>query len=572
MGRPSAVIRVVVRIGVYLGGAFSLIRALLNYYGELDTAKTAFDNRGWVVELIGKLFTSTWLGPALALGCLVTVLVIDHKQAFARFVERLRWHSGKRSGDVEPLRLLFVMNAEPAYTLANELLGRITQQLLNRNHPTASAGNQATGALIERTVRDPAHNAVALLRQRLDERDEPGVETAFADFYREYQGLSTWILKGGELISFQTQSDTQYLGWRSRDAAFLSKLKELSARSGYEALRRTVEGVGWGEGTRPVSNDALEQPNQPVDERRAVVTAPLPPRVLKVRAKELLFRDNRRIRTGEEFTVARESDFSSKHMEAVHWTPVSLQVSIRWRNDNLSSVSVENKTDDYIADVRVIATDLLVQLPSGTWFPAKIRGVELPCSLHGNDAGRIRPTESARFRFLNTSDRQTLHGDVIAGIAGPNNQGDVKRLSLRQRGSYCIRFLVEWDGTYEQAFESRFEWNETSVTVGEMRAVPVSPSVEEEPVPEQVKDSQSEIPAAERRGANRQRIEDVAGRIIDGTADAGELLTVARLPVLLTWRGTRVFRGISDSPKMLPSVKCLLVNAQRWGVDLIVNI
>jgi hypothetical protein len=98
---------------------------------------------------------------------------------------------------------------------------------------------------------------VALVRQRLQEQDRSALEAAIGQFYRCYQGVSTWIDQGRQLISFQARDDPQYLSWRAKDAEFLNRLNELSAQTGYETLRNEILGVGWGEGTRPLLIPAM---------------------------------------------------------------------------------------------------------------------------------------------------------------------------------------------------------------------------------------------------------------------------------------------------------------------------
>lgn len=54
------------RLLTILGAALAAIRWVLERYGELDTAQSAFENRGPVVDLIGAVVTSSWFGPVVA--------------------------------------------------------------------------------------------------------------------------------------------------------------------------------------------------------------------------------------------------------------------------------------------------------------------------------------------------------------------------------------------------------------------------------------------------------------------------------------------------------------------------
>jgi hypothetical protein len=445
-------------------GALLLVVFALNAIGNVDTALEVADEGKphWVrtgasnaLAMMEPLRVTPDVNLIIGLTALILFAVAIGLAVGGRFY--------KPSEDVESLRRLFIANAEPAYKLADRLLGRIAEQLLNRNHPNASESNRAAGTLIELNVRDTAHSALALLRQCLDGRDAPEVQMSFGDFYRHYQGLSTWISRGGELISFQAQDDREYLNWRKRDAEFLSQLNRLTAGSGYEALRREVEAVGWGEGTRtsgghrPEPNDAVAR-GEPASATENDVPPPVPTRVLKVRATQAL-NPGRRIRRGEEFTIAKESDFVSTQMEPIDWTPpVSLDVSMRWLHGNLSYVGVKNRTTESIDRVRVTLTHVLILLPNDAWIPADVRGVKLPCLLKCGDREPIRPGKESKHRFLNTVQQKTLKGEVFEGLS---DQGAVKVMLLREYGSHRLRFLVEWDGTNEQEFEARFKWNET---------------------------------------------------------------------------------------------------------------
>ena len=175
---------------------------------------------GWVLVGMGSLW---WLGPLIW--------------------KRVPWEIRRRDQAAErgeprqdaALYALFESWAKPAFETARQLLGDARDSL--------PLGDDLA-VLIQRVL-DDADRTFAAASNAIVSLDGADQEAALGDFYRQYQGMRTYMQRATQerLIT----AEVLYGEWRRLDQRFLDELRLAIGNRDRETLRRRVNEVGWGE-------------------------------------------------------------------------------------------------------------------------------------------------------------------------------------------------------------------------------------------------------------------------------------------------------------------------------------
>jgi hypothetical protein len=140
--------------------------------------------------------------------------------------------------------------------------------------------------------------------------------------------------------------------------------------------------------------------------------------------------------------------------------------------------------------------------------------------------------------------------EMLIPLTGAN-----ERPSLRVAQKDFPELFVE----LRRVFDAMWRSNDLSVP-----PALAPPPMKQLPTPEATVSSHEIVAEAALRAANKQRIDAAAQAFLDRKATIDQVVAISTLPVQLKWGRSMSFEDISDSPEMLRSVKCVLINARPW--------
>jgi hypothetical protein len=195
---------------------------------------------GAILRALAGSFTTTSLA---FLVCGGVLLLLSLGVAAQRLAKR-QLSARRRPRHDDALYGLLESWATPAYEAARILLDSAGSSAYRTRDP-----NKEDLALLLQRALDDSHNAHARAVGAIEALDGADQQEAFGEFYRQYQGMSSFILRSIErnIVS----ADAFWYGeWRRRDERFLGELRKEVGTRERETLRQHVYGVGWGEGVR----------------------------------------------------------------------------------------------------------------------------------------------------------------------------------------------------------------------------------------------------------------------------------------------------------------------------------
>lgn len=72
----------IIRIGIWIGSAFTVIRAAIWWIGDAETVYDVFSGRGQIVNVMSRIVLSPWFGPAIVIPCFLAYLWLEHDKQF----------------------------------------------------------------------------------------------------------------------------------------------------------------------------------------------------------------------------------------------------------------------------------------------------------------------------------------------------------------------------------------------------------------------------------------------------------------------------------------------------------
>lgn len=72
-------VRIVVKVGLWVGAVISAVHLWISLWGDWETARELFATRGPIMAALGAVLLTPWLWPAVAVGCFVAYLALEHK-------------------------------------------------------------------------------------------------------------------------------------------------------------------------------------------------------------------------------------------------------------------------------------------------------------------------------------------------------------------------------------------------------------------------------------------------------------------------------------------------------------
>lgn len=191
--------------------------------------------RDWFGAIGGTL--GEWIIPAALVAAALVLLAYKPVKS---------WLPNRAKRDDE-LYAVFETGARPALELARRLLEMAARELLVVRSDSL---RRDVAVLFQRTLDDSAR-AYSLAANAIVHLDGTGQEQALGLLYREYQGVSSRLLRGFE-HGVLNPNHFLYREWLAADTRFLDQLRQLTSQRDREILRSEVHAVGWGEGVRRV--------------------------------------------------------------------------------------------------------------------------------------------------------------------------------------------------------------------------------------------------------------------------------------------------------------------------------